>query len=341
MDDLLRAYLQALTEEEADRQLARLLQDVARPVVRRIVESIARDEAEDLLSDTLVDLLRRLRDLRGSGAPPIRDLRGYIATCAYNSCHERMRERYPARARLRNQLQYLCGHHAKLTTWRNANGAVVCGLRDWEGREAVAEANVSVPARSDPTAENRAQLITLVPAILRSVGAPLLLDTLVETVARLIHLEMQRADVPLTNELASETPADTAFELRVSLRQLWEDVRQLAPKQRAALLLNLRDAHGRECLSLLPLTRTATLPEIAAAVEMPVEQFEALWKELPLSDAAIGELLHASPRQVIKMRRLARERLRRMEKNREQRNVEEKLDSSRKASLVLLTRNRR
>jgi DNA-directed RNA polymerase specialized sigma24 family protein len=340
MDDLLQAFLQAPSEEEADRQLARLLDEVAKPVVRRIVESLAREDAEDLLGDTILDLLRRLRELRAQLAPPIRDLRGYIATCAYNACHERMRERYPARARLRNQVQYLCGHHAKLAVWRNANGAIVCGLTEWEGRDPIAEANVSLPARSDPAAENRAQLLTLVPAIFKAAGAPLALDTLVDTIARLIHLELQRVDAPLSNEITSETAADTALELRVSLRQLWEDVQQLAPKQRAALLLNLRDVHGRECLSLLPLTRTATIPEIAKAVEMPLERFQALWKNLPLSDVAIGELLDASGRQVIKMRRLARERLRRMEKSRGQRNTSAELDSSR-ADMVLVTRNRR
>jgi DNA-directed RNA polymerase specialized sigma24 family protein len=340
MDDSLQAFLQAPSEEEADRQLARLLDEVARPVVRRIVESVAREEADDLVADTLLDLLRRLRELRANLTPPIRDLRGYIATCAYNTCHERMRERYPARARLRNQVQYLCGHHAKLAVWRNGYGAVVCGLREWNGAEPVAEADVALPARSDPAAENRSQLVTLVPAIFKAVGAPLALDTLVDTIARLIHLEMQRVDAPLSNELAAQTPADTALELRISLQQLWDDVQQLVPKQRAALLLNLRDVHGRECLSLLPLTRTATIPDIAKAVEMPVEQFEALWKDLPLSDAAIGGLLDATGRQVIKMRRLARERLRRMEKSRDQRNTAPELDSSR-ADMVLVTRHRR
>lgn len=340
MDDLLQAFLQAPSEEEADRQLARLLDEVAKPVVRRIVESVARDEADDLVADTLLDLLRRLRELRANLTPPIRDLRGYIATCAYNSCHERMRERYPARTRLRNQLQYLCGHHAKLASWRNAHGAVICGLREWEGREPADEANVTLPARSDPSAENRGQLIALVPALFRAVSAPLALDKLVDAIARLIDLEMQRVDAPLSNELAPETPADAAFDLRVSLEELWRDVQQLSPKQRAALLLNLRDVHGRECLSLLPLTRTATIPDIANAVEMPLERFEALWNHLPLSDAAIGELLGASGRQVIKMRRLARERLRRMEKSRGERNTRPELDSSR-ADMVLVTRKRR
>lgn len=332
---LLHEYGAARADADAERLLARILEDVARPLVRRVVASACRDsaaEAEDVIADTLTDLLRRLRTMRESGAPPIHDLRGYVATSAYNRCHERLREHYPARNRLRNQLQYLCGHDARLALWRSAQGVLVCGLREWTGREAAAAdraADVHLRARRDPVAENRPQLLSLVPAVFRAAGAPLDLDTLVSTVARLIELEQQRLEVPLTElEPAVETPADTALELRLSLRELWSDVRQLAPKQRAALLLNLRDAHGRECLSLLPLTRTATIAEIAEAVEMPPERFAALWNELPLSDAAIAEALQATPRQVIKLRRLARERLRRMQKNRTPRNLGPKFESS-------------
>ena len=158
--------------------------------------------------------------------------------------------------------------------------------------------------------------------------------------ARLIDLEQQRVEVPLESVALTETAADEAMELRASLRQLWDDVRELAPKQRAALLLNLRDAHGRECLSLLPLTRTATIAEIASAVEMPAERFAELWNELPLSDATIGELLQLTARQVIKLRRLARERLRRMEKNRTHRNLGVEFDSSSTSDLALVTKGR-
>jgi hypothetical protein len=197
-----------------------------------------------------------------------------------------------------------------------------------------------VAARSDPSADNRAQLVTLVPVVLREVGAPLELDVLVSAVARLIALEPQRAEVDLAaTEHTTELAADDALALRTSMRALWVDVVRLAPKQRAALLLNLRDTHGNECLSLLPLTRTATIAEIAATLEMPLETLAALWSDLPLSDARIGELLNATPRQVIKLRRLARERLRRMQKNRTRENMSAELDSS-LTDLALVPRNR-
>jgi DNA-directed RNA polymerase specialized sigma24 family protein len=337
-DVLLREYLDATAHEDVERLLAAILDGLARPIVRRVVASAVRDaaaagDAEDVVADTLGDLLRRLRDLReGEGAAPINDLRGYIVTCAYNRCHERLRERYPARNRLRNQVQYLCGHHTNLAVWKSAQGTIVCGLRDWQGRDPANSSDaerVRVAARSDPSGENRAQLVTLVPAVLRDVGAPLELDALIGVVARLIDLEPQRVEVPLSSlELAVDVPADEALDLRMSLRQLWDDVRRLAPNQRAALLLNLRDTHGRECLSLLPLTRTATMTQIAAAVEMPAERLAEIWNDLPLSDTAIAQLLGLTARQVIKLRRLARERLRRMEKTHAHQNLRPELDSS-------------
>lgn len=322
-EELLQHYL-AAPEREADRRLAQILDQVAAPLVRRIVVSVVRDstafaDAEDIVSDTMMDLLVRLREVRGNVSEPIHDLRRYVVTCAYNRCHERLRERYPAWNRLRNQLRYLSNHHLELALWRNAHGELVCGFREWAGREAAGNDSIEgvhIAARSDPAAENRAQVAAIVPALFREAGAPLALDTLAAAVARLIGVCQERAEQPLTDfEASAELAPDAALESRLSLRELWDNVRRLAWKQRVALLLNLRDAHGRECLTLLPLTRTATIAEIAAAVEMPPERFAVLWNELPLSDAAIAGLLDATPRQVVKLRRLARERLRRMAKS--------------------------
>jgi len=322
-DVLLREFLGATAEPEADLHLARILDELARPIVRRIVASVVRDapDAEDVVADTLTDLLRRLRDLRGDRSREIHDLKGYIVSCAYNRCHERLRERYPTRTRLRNHLHYLFNHRPELALWRSTHGTTVCGMRAWMGHPPVPDAraeSLTLPARADSGADNRAQINALAATALRHLGAPIEVDALVDLIARSIHLEQQRIELPLTDsDVLSLTATETDFDLRMSLRQLWEDIRELSPRQRAALLLNLRDAHGRESLSLLPHTGTATVAEIAEEVRIPPAEFERLWQQLPLTDAAIGDLLGATARQVIKLRRLARERLGRMTEKRE------------------------
>ncbi|HEX2832529.1 MAG TPA: hypothetical protein VHW00_05920 [Thermoanaerobaculia bacterium] len=340
---LLEQYLGVATETEADRCLAVLLEDVATPLVRRIVLSSVRDlqESDDLVADTLLDLLRRLRDLRGDVVHPIQDLQRYIVTCAYNRCHERMRDRYPALTRLRNQLRYLFAHDRELASWRDGEGELVCGLREWAGRKVAstdAAERVRLAATSDPAAENRAQVTLLVHELLHALRAPLPLGVLTATIARGIGVEHLRVERPLTNFEQADVPSpEETLAHRMSLRQLWDDVRKLAWKQRVALLLNLRDVQGRECLTLLPLTRTATIAEIAAVVGMPAEKFAALWNRLPLSDAEIAELLDATPRQVIKFRRLARERLRRLAKKQHDQNLAPEIDSS-QSGITLVTR---
>lgn len=325
-DVLLQEYLTADSEVAAEALLGRLLEDVATPVVRRVVQSVRRDsggaaDAEDVVANTLIDLLRRLREARtvwsADASDPIRDFRGYIATCAYNRCHEWLRERYPARTRLRNQLQYLFGHDRRLALWRARDGVLMCGFRE---------------ASAAPASRHRIHALAM--SVLRELGAPIELDALVATVARLAGIDQQPA-MPLEDvELIASSSPEAELVTRMSLAQLWADVGRLSARQRLALLLNLRDVHGRECLSLLPLTRTATIAEIAAVLEIPLRRFAVLWNELPLSDAAIAEMIDATPRQVIKLRRLARERLRRMshrqnEPRRERdRNLQRELHSS-------------
>jgi RNA polymerase sigma factor (sigma-70 family) len=326
-DRLLRQYLAAGSDSEVEIHLTHILDDLAKPIITRIVVAelhgpAAIEEAEDVVSDTVMHLLRRLRDLKDDSSQPIHDLRGYIAACAYNECHEHLRERYPARNRLRNHLQYFLKHHPEFALWRGSDCRLVCGYRDWVGRDTVSTNHIddlSLAASSDPAAENHAQINRLVSATFAHLGAAVPLDVLVEAIARLINLEQRRVELPLySSELTDPPAADSRLELRFSLHQLWDDIRQLSPRQRTALLLNLRDAHGREILSLLPQTRTATIAEIAATLQIPITELAKLWRELPLNDVMIGERLAASRQQVIKLRRLARERLRRMATRREQ-----------------------
>lgn len=99
------------------------------------------------------------------------------------------------------------------------------------------------------------------------------------------------------------------LEKKTFLRRLWEELQQLPPNQRAALLLNLRDEGGRGCITLFPVTGVATLHQLAEALGMDAEGFARLWNELPLEDARIAELLGLTRQQVINARKSGRARL--------------------------------
>jgi hypothetical protein len=211
-------------------------------------------------------------------------------------------------------------HHPDFALWKTGSGEFACGYRKWLGHSAEsAERLRNLEFAVPGSAQQRGAIVVLVGEVFRRFGAPLDLDSLVDTIARSIQLEEPRIE-PLSASYASASAAgvESELEVRMSLQQVWEDIRQLPQQQRTALLFSLRDVNGREILSFLPLTRTATISEIADALHIPVMKLASVWGDLPLDDAAIGNLLGATRQQVIKLRRLAREKLRRSSKRREQ-----------------------
>jgi hypothetical protein len=101
----------------------------------------------------------------------------------------------------------------------------------------------------------------------------------------------------------------SAVEQRFCLEKLWKEICELPPRQRVALLLNLRDAQAGDALILFTLTGIASLRRIAEVIDMPHEELAALWNKLPLEDVAIAALLGITRQQVINLRKSARDRL--------------------------------
>jgi len=96
---------------------------------------------------------------------------------------------------------------------------------------------------------------------------------------------------------------------REEVELLWNEVLELPPKQRAALLLNLRDAAGRNALEILVFTNIASIDAIANATGITPEKLSEIWNELPLNDKAIASTLGQTRQQIINLRKSARERL--------------------------------
>ncbi len=335
-DQLLLAFIDATDEEQADHCLASLIDEHAIPIVKEILGSSLRfhldnhgatstQDANDLFNDIIANLLSRLRHIRSDrqqGA--IADLRGYIAATAYNACNLYLRQKYPRRSRLKNRLRYLLSHDAAFGLWTNERSSLICGFAQWRDKAALAPQRVVEQIRQDPAewiqtaglasvGINREQLSSLVTAVFQSCGSPIKLDELVNIVAD-IRREKDQPDESLDTMLNLAAPtldSETLLEQKHMLALIWQEVCQLPSRQRLALLLNFKDSRGQDLVSLLPYTRTATIEQIAEAIEFQLMDFLNLWNKLPLDDAAIAELLGATRQQVINLRKCARERLER------------------------------
>ena len=336
MDQLLLAFIEATDEVQADGCLASLIDEHAVPIVKEILGSslhfhlerngsASTQDASDLFNEIIANLLSRLRHIRSDrlqGA--IADFRGYIAATAYNACNLYLRQKYPRRSRLKNRLRYLLSHDAAFALWTNEASGLICGFAEWRDKAEPTRQRHLEKIRQDPVewvqtaglqsvGINRAQLSSLLHALFQSCGSPIKLDELVNVMADICRVKDQ-PDEPLDavmNLAATSLDSETMLEQQHTLALLWQEVCLLPRRQRLALLLNFKDARGQDLVSLLPYTRTATIEQIAEAIEFPLVDFLKLWNRLPLDDASIAELLGATRQQVINLRKCARERLER------------------------------
>lgn len=304
------------TAEGAEREIERLILEVAQPLSSEILSRYARpgaavrlDDVEDISGAITVRLISRLRAVLESSDDAIADFRGYVAALTYNAINDHLRSAFPARARLKNRIRYVLLRDPRLGLW-SGSGTLVCGLAPW------ANAGV-IPAGGELAVDDRRISRVMldrdrpgdaVAALLELIGRPVPFESLVTLIARL----WQVGEVPVAARDAEEHAAPDAAseaEQRNYLAVLWREIRELLPMQRKALLLNLRNAEATNVASLLVLTGTTRFDELAATLELTPGQLAAIWKELPLGDLRIAELLQVTRQQVINLRKSARIRL--------------------------------
>jgi len=321
-DALLRPFLDAADDEAARRCLGELLQREAAPlaweVIRGHLRGTAPADLEDVHAGVLLRLAAHLHGLRARAAQEesIRAFDGYVAVTAHNACHAFLRERAPQRARLRARTRYVLTRDPRLAFWEGSGRAWLCGPaprrgQAWDAGTAARLAEMSRQAAPLPFPD-------LVHATLVRLGGPARFDDLVDTLAAILGVTDEAAEAgprdedgaPRAREVADPAPAaDEALHQRTFLARLWTEIRALPARQRSALLLNLRDGEGRGMIGLFPITETATVAELAEALEMPELRLRALWDDLPRDDEWIAGLLGLTRRQVINLRKCARERL--------------------------------
>jgi hypothetical protein len=342
-DALLLPLLQATDRRESESLLARLLSTHATPIIKSVIKSklgvslsaadgrFENQEALDIESDVVALLLVELNELRETGGREvIGNFRSYVAVVTFHACARYLRRKNPERGQLKSSLRYLLTTRPDFALWQGVGKDWLCGLKQWQGLE---------PARAGagPTGQDVGgpqalalfklqgqrdieymPLEELLPAVLRNAGRPVEFEELINFIAELKGFKEQArrrndGEEESEQELAQlpDPRADVASELdqRTYLQKLWTEIRELPLRQRAALLLNLRDAQGRGVIAMFPLTSVAGVPQLAAALEIPPEQFAAVWNELPWEDANIALHLGVTRQQVVNLRKCARERL--------------------------------
>jgi hypothetical protein len=164
---------------------------------------------------------------------------------------------------------------------------------------------------------SRAKLKELLTTLFNQLEQPIELDELVRLIAEVCGLkdkvaQNNRESTSVDSlELLPDARADIEkeFERRVYLQKLWAEICQLPEKQRAALLLNLKDAQGGCGIAFFPLTGIANFRQLAQALALSAEELAEVWHHLPLDDLTIAARLAVTRQQVINLRKSARERL--------------------------------
>jgi len=268
------------------------------PLIEAVVSRYANafsspEDLRDVRATAMLRLVHRLGDASGQERPPIQRFNDFVATLAFNTANDLLRERFPARTRLKNRIRYVLGHSRRVASWRSKRG-IAAGLSEWRHSEpAVFSCDVELPPDDVESA-----LVEL----FRQAGGAILLDDVVDAIAA--SWNVTETEVVPIEPVVTAAPADE----RENLAQLWSEIRALRPNQRAALLLNLRDRDS-SAIELFILIGVATIDELAAALEMTAEELAAIWNSLPLDDNSIAARLGVTRQQVINFRRAARDRL--------------------------------
>jgi len=322
IDALLEPLLTATTDEHADELLSQLIAGHAEPVIKGVIrfklrfnshQETQRAEADDIHQDVVLQLVTQLQRFRKlPETHPITDVRGMAAIIAHRTCARWMRRQFPERHALKNRLHYLLTRQRGFAIWDDDNGKSIAGFAVWQQQKKAAVRNLSDVAAHLRKAQ---QLAETVASIFDYAGGPIEFDELVTAVAAIQGISDQPVESLADDEDGGFDPAtpdrDPAWriEKKMFLQRLWEELTQLPVNQRAALLLNLKDASGFGCITLFPAIGIATIRQLAAALELSAERLAELWNELPIEDARIAELLGLTRQQVINARKSGRERL--------------------------------
>jgi RNA polymerase sigma factor (sigma-70 family) len=305
VDELLERYLSAPESDESE-ELGELLSSRAEPIIRKVVFwriNDSRADAEDVSAEAMLNLVQHLRRYREEeGRSAIQGFNDYVAATAHHACDRYFRRRNPGLWRMRNRVRYVLEHDTKFAVWQNSQGVWLCGLAIWKSQQQPG----STPSLGDLAGPANLSLNEVVSCIFRSSGTPLELNAVVELARITNAVPSFFGESSDQLELADKKiPADVEIEQRTFAAELWKEIQELPPRQRQALLFNLKD----DAMKLLLLTGVASFKAVASTLEIAPEELASFWNKLPFADAEIARRLGCKRQQVINLRMAARKRL--------------------------------
>lgn len=337
-DSILAPFLAAKSEAISDDLLHAIIDEHAEPIIKKILRSKLRvplneggtpqnQDALEIAGDLRATIVAALRALKADpNQTSIASFPDFVAIKTYSACADYFREKHPQRWRLKSLLRRRLRQNPRFVLWQAEDKrwyASSSEQQDTGTQTGKIDAAHSVSHSPDGKLSD-AQLKSdeFLGALFERSGGPIGFDEVVRIAAESWHIydppteSINTGGLERDNSFASSEPrVDVALEQRLFFEQVWLEVCQLPVLQRAALLLNLRDSRDGGVISFLPFLGVASKEELARLLEMPNEDFENLWNELPLDDSRIAQRFGITRQQVINLRKTARERLaRRMRK---------------------------
>ncbi len=334
-DQLLAHYI-AATDGDADEVLGRILMEIVDPVTAQIVRrklgirivgdsnangSPIHEDGLGVAANVRLAMITALRKARQDpDQNEIDSIEAYATTVARNATNEYLRQRFPARFRLSNQIRYLLKYDLALKTDKRPEGLWI----------AIAEPTASAAAHIDdqtiPRADELEGLVErykgqtgvslglLVKRLLTDIARPVMFEEVVTAVATIKGIrDAVVADTPIEDLSVSSSDPDPAVraDRKELLAHVWETAQALPLRHRRAVLLHLSDDAGDNMLMMFPLEGIASIRALAACLELDLDVFLALWNDLPLPDAEIAKMMGLKRQQVINLRHSAKGMLKR------------------------------
>jgi hypothetical protein len=207
--------------------------------------------------------------------------------------------------------------HPQFSSLKGANNSIICGLAEWTGQSAkTLDAELIeniIETLSDSKllqqAIKKPNYSTIVDEIFSFIGCPIGIDQLAEIVGGLLKIQdlpiesLSQVDEDRYTSLADTIPRiEIVLEDREQIREFWEEVRRLSPRERDVICFSFSTNAGDDLFSLLLNAEISTVPELAAEFGLAEEQFSEIWKQAPLDNVTLAQHLQTTRQNVSNLR---------------------------------------